>query len=94
MAKTLIILLIPCTHLVIYDACPRSFDSGIWFDRTPYGMTNVRDCPAGSKGEAYKFCDKEIGWYPADFFNCTSQPFVELKETVRDTFCIVNHSFF
>jgi len=57
-------------------------------------MTNVRDCPAGSQGEAYKFCDKEIGWFPADFFNCTSQPFVELKETVCDAHIIKPELFY
>ena len=68
--------------LVIYDACPRSFDSGIWFDRTLYGLTTAKDCPIGSLGQAYKTCDKEVGWLPADLFNCTSLPFVDLRETV------------
>lgn len=67
---------------VIYDACPRSFDSGIWFDRTLYGLTNSKDCPIGSLGQAFKTCDKEVGWLPADLFNCTSLPFVDLRETV------------
>lgn len=33
-------------------------------------------------GQAYKTCDKEVGWLPADLFNCTSLPFVDLRETV------------
>ena len=72
-----------CAHAVIYDACPRSFDSGIWFDRTLYGLTTSKDCPIGSLGQAYKTCDKEVGWLPADLFNCTSLPFVDLRETVN-----------
>ncbi len=69
-------------YIVIYDACPRSFDSGLWFDRTLYGQTNVKPCPIGSRGQASKTCDKEVGWLPADFFNCTSLPFVDMRETV------------
>ncbi|XP_045034928.1 protocadherin-like wing polarity protein stan isoform X2 [Daphnia magna] len=68
---------------VIYDACPRSFDSGIWFDRTLYGLTTARDCPIGSLGQAYKTCDKEVGWMPADLFNCTTIPFVDLREMLK-----------
>lgn len=77
---------------VIYDACPRSFDSGIWFDRTLYGLTNSKDCPIGSHGQAYKTCDKEVGWLPADLFNCTSLPFVDLRETVIKTFSFLRLS--
>ncbi|CAG0915025.1 unnamed protein product [Notodromas monacha] len=63
---------------VIYTGCPKSFAAGLWWDRTVFGKSAVATCPRGSQGLASRFCDVKIGWIPADTFNCTSDPFVDL----------------
>ncbi|XP_055850573.1 protocadherin-like wing polarity protein stan isoform X3 [Episyrphus balteatus] len=66
---------------VVYDACPRSFSAGIWWPRTPLGSTTIENCPTPSRGKGSRVCDiTSGGWGPADMFNCTSEPFVEIRK--------------
>ncbi|XP_030388378.1 protocadherin-like wing polarity protein stan [Scaptodrosophila lebanonensis] len=65
---------------VVYDACPRSFAAGIWWPRTPLGSTTIENCPSPARGKGQRNCDSNTGsWGPPDMFNCTSDPFVELR---------------
>lgn len=36
---------------VIYDACPRAFADGIWWERTSFGAVATHKCPTGSSGK-------------------------------------------
>ena len=36
---------------VVYDSCPRSFDSGLWWDRTLFGELAIQSCPEGTVGK-------------------------------------------
>ncbi|XP_037826241.1 protocadherin-like wing polarity protein stan isoform X1 [Lucilia sericata] len=66
---------------VVYDACPRSFAAGVWWPRTPLGSTTVENCPTPAKGKGQRTCDNlSGGWNIPDMFNCTSEPFVELRK--------------
>ncbi|GAB6020348.1 hypothetical protein CHUAL_003060 [Chamberlinius hualienensis] len=60
---------------VIYDGCPKSFDSGIWWERTFLGETAVQNCPIGMRGKASRKCTTDDGWKDADLFNCSNAGF-------------------
>lgn len=65
---------------VVYDACPRSFAAGIWWPRTPLGGITVENCPLPARGKGQRSCDSQTGsWSSPDMYNCTSEPFVELR---------------
>ncbi|XP_033247045.1 protocadherin-like wing polarity protein stan isoform X1 [Drosophila miranda] len=65
---------------VVYDACPRSFAAGIWWPRTPLGSVTVENCPLPARGKGQRSCDSQTGsWTTPDMYNCTSEPFVELR---------------
>ncbi|ALC40622.1 stan [Drosophila busckii] len=65
---------------VVYDACPRSFAAGIWWPRTPLGALSIESCPLPARGKGQRSCDSQTGsWSKPDMFNCTSEPFVELR---------------
>lgn len=65
---------------VIYDGCPRSSASGVWWPRTGFDMDAIENCPKGSYGKASRSCDNELGgWQLPDMFNCTSERFVDLR---------------
>lgn len=66
---------------VVYDSCPRSFAAGIWWPRTSLGKTAIENCPTPARGKGSRVCDnKSGGWNYADMFNCTSEPFIELRK--------------
>ncbi|KAH7641931.1 protocadherin-like wing polarity protein stan isoform x3 [Dermatophagoides farinae] len=65
---------------VIYDACPRAFSDGIWWERTPFGSKSTRRCPPFSTGMAHRFCRQGDGWLKPDLFECLSDPFLDLQE--------------
>ncbi|XP_036388557.1 LOW QUALITY PROTEIN: cadherin EGF LAG seven-pass G-type receptor 3 [Megalops cyprinoides] len=64
---------------VIYDSCPKTITSGIWWPRTKFSLPAAVPCPKGSVGAAIRHCDIERGWLDPDLFNCTSPQFVELS---------------
>ncbi|XP_062135457.1 protocadherin-like wing polarity protein stan isoform X1 [Drosophila sulfurigaster albostrigata] len=65
---------------VVYDACPRSFAAGIWWPRTPLGSVTIENCPLPARGKGQRSCDSQTGsWSTPDMYNCTSEPFVELR---------------
>lgn len=37
--------------LVLYDACPKSLRSGVWWPQTKFGMMASVPCPRGALGE-------------------------------------------
>lgn len=79
---------------VIYDACPRSSASGLWWDRTPFGELATATCPSGSMGKASRLCNGETSsWDVPDLFNCTSNRFLDLRKVVR-IFTSVLKNFF
>ncbi|KAM4821570.1 cadherin EGF LAG seven-pass G-type receptor 3 isoform 2-T2 [Thomomys bottae] len=84
---------------VLYDACPKSLRSGVWWPQTKFGVLATVPCPRGAlglrgTGTAVRLCDEEHGWLEPDLFNCTSPAFrelsllldgLELNKTVLDT---------
>ncbi|KAJ8384168.1 hypothetical protein AAFF_G00207860 [Aldrovandia affinis] len=68
---------------VIYDGCPKTITSGIWWPRTRFSLPAAVPCPKGSVGAAIRHCDVERGWLDPDLFNCTSPPFVELNAVLE-----------
>lgn len=68
---------------VVYNACPRSFSSGLWWGRTPFGEQAVSNCPAGSTGKATRTCNGDFSaWDEPDLSNCTSDGFIKLQKVV------------
>ncbi len=78
---------------VVYDSCPRSFASGIWWDRqmvppkAEHGQSEVptqdiQECPEGTKGDAVRNCTQD-GWLQPDLSLCTSTLFIDLAKEVR-----------
>lgn len=68
---------------VVYDGCPRSFAAGMWWERTKFGQTIIESCPGHSHGKASRVCDDALGgWQDPDLFNCTSDPFLDLRRVV------------
>uniref|UniRef100_A0A8C1V6U4 Cadherin, EGF LAG seven-pass G-type receptor 3 n=1 Tax=Cyprinus carpio TaxID=7962 RepID=A0A8C1V6U4_CYPCA len=68
---------------VIYDGCPKTITSAIWWPRTKFNLPAAVPCPKGSVGTAIRHCDGERGWLDPDLYNCTSPPFVELNTTLE-----------
>ncbi|XP_040325547.1 cadherin EGF LAG seven-pass G-type receptor 3 isoform X1 [Herpailurus yagouaroundi] len=69
---------------VLYDACPKSLRSGVWWPQTKFGMMASVPCPRGAlglrgAGAAVRLCDEDQGWLEPDLFNCTSPAFRELN---------------
>ncbi|KAM5148803.1 cadherin EGF LAG seven-pass G-type receptor 3 [Mantella aurantiaca] len=64
---------------VIYDGCPRTLTSGVWWPRIKFGLPAAVPCPKGSLGTAVRHCDDVMGWMEPDLFNCTSPAFMELS---------------
>nr|XP_017451421.1 cadherin EGF LAG seven-pass G-type receptor 3 isoform X4 [Rattus norvegicus] len=69
---------------VLYDACPKSLRSGVWWPQTKFGVLATVPCPRGAlglrgTGAAVRLCDEDHGWLEPDFFNCTSPAFRELS---------------
>lgn len=64
---------------VIYDACPKTFSDGIWWDRTPLDKMAIQQCPSStSTGTATRFCHKSEGWLKPNLFDCISNTFTYL----------------
>ncbi|XP_040214880.1 cadherin EGF LAG seven-pass G-type receptor 3 [Rana temporaria] len=64
---------------VIYDGCPKTLTSGVWWPRTKSRLPAAVPCPKGSLGSAIRHCDDIKGWMEPDLFNCTSPAFMELS---------------
>ncbi|XP_053785575.1 cadherin EGF LAG seven-pass G-type receptor 3 isoform X1 [Desmodus rotundus] len=69
---------------VLYDACPKSLRSGVWWPQTKFGILASVPCPRGAlglrgTGTAVRLCDEDQGWLEPDLFNCTSPAFRELS---------------
>nr|XP_023415852.1 cadherin EGF LAG seven-pass G-type receptor 3 isoform X2 [Cavia porcellus] len=69
---------------VLYDACPKSLKSGVWWPQTKFGVLATVPCPRGAQGlrgtgAAVRLCDEDQGWLEPDLFNCTSPTFRELS---------------
>nr|XP_039333568.1 cadherin EGF LAG seven-pass G-type receptor 3 isoform X2 [Saimiri boliviensis boliviensis] len=69
---------------VLYDACPKSLRSGVWWPQTKFGVLATVPCPRGAlglrgAGAAVRLCDEAQGWLEPDLFNCTSPAFRELS---------------
>ena len=64
---------------VIYDACPKTFSDGIWWDKTLLDRMASQQCPVStSTGTATRFCHKTDGWQKANMFDCISNTFTDL----------------
>lgn len=64
---------------VIYDACPKTFSDGIWWDKTQLDRLATQQCPPStSTGTATRFCHKTEGWQKANLFDCISNTFTDL----------------
>ncbi|XP_034530111.1 cadherin EGF LAG seven-pass G-type receptor 1 [Notolabrus celidotus] len=69
---------------VVYEGCPKAFDSGIWWPKTKFGRPAAMNCPKGSIGTAIRHCSDEKGWLSPDLFNCTTVTFSHLKKLNED----------
>ncbi|XP_074554309.1 cadherin EGF LAG seven-pass G-type receptor 1 isoform X2 [Halichoeres trimaculatus] len=69
---------------VVYEGCPKAFDSGIWWPKTKFGRPAAMNCPKGSIGTAVRHCSDEKGWLSPDLFNCTTVTFSHLKKLNED----------
>ncbi|CRK90013.1 CLUMA_CG003735, isoform A [Clunio marinus] len=66
---------------VVYDACPKTFAAGVWWTRTSFGQAAVENCPLPARGKGIRTCDDSSGgWGVPNMFNCTSEPFLELRK--------------
>uniref|UniRef100_A0A3Q1F1Z1 Cadherin EGF LAG seven-pass G-type receptor 1 n=1 Tax=Acanthochromis polyacanthus TaxID=80966 RepID=A0A3Q1F1Z1_9TELE len=65
---------------VVYEGCPKAFDSGIWWPKTKFGRPAAMNCPKGSMGTAIRHCSDEKGWLSPELFNCTTITFSHLKK--------------
>uniref|UniRef100_A0AAQ5YGU7 Cadherin EGF LAG seven-pass G-type receptor 1a n=1 Tax=Amphiprion ocellaris TaxID=80972 RepID=A0AAQ5YGU7_AMPOC len=65
---------------VVYEGCPKAFDSGIWWPKTKFGRPAAMNCPKGSIGTAIRHCSDEKGWLSPELFNCTTVTFSHLKK--------------
>lgn len=64
---------------VIYNACPKTFSDGIWWEKTPLDKLAQQQCPPStSTGLATRFCHKSEGWQKPNMFDCISNTFTEL----------------
>ena len=63
---------------VIYDACPRTLQDGIWWQRTSFGSTAEQACPSSTVGTAKRFCHEVDGWMHADLYGCSSNSFSDM----------------
>jgi hypothetical protein len=80
---------------VVYDGCPRSFSRGLWWERTPFGKIALESCPSHSQGKASRACDETLGgWQEPDLFNCTSDPFLDLRKVVSCVFFCMQSQIF
>ncbi|XP_049616876.1 cadherin EGF LAG seven-pass G-type receptor 1 isoform X5 [Syngnathus scovelli] len=67
---------------VVYEGCPKAFDSGIWWPKTKFGRPAAMNCPKGSIGTAVRHCSDEKGWLSPELFNCTAASFAQLTKLV------------
>ncbi|XP_053719186.1 cadherin EGF LAG seven-pass G-type receptor 1 isoform X1 [Synchiropus splendidus] len=65
---------------VVYENCPKAFDSGIWWPKTKFGRPAAMNCPKGSIGTAIRHCSNDKGWLTPELFNCTTASFAPLKK--------------
>ncbi|XP_055589136.1 protocadherin-like wing polarity protein stan isoform X4 [Uranotaenia lowii] len=65
---------------VVYDACPKSFAAGLWWPRTAFGEVAIENCPLPARGKGMRKCDLVDGWKQPNMFNCTSEPFLDLRK--------------
>jgi cadherin EGF LAG seven-pass G-type receptor 1 len=66
---------------VVYEGCPKSFAAGVWWQRTAFGQAAIENCPPKSRGKGLRQCDElSGGWGVPNMFNCTSDPFWDLRK--------------
>uniref|UniRef100_UPI00358EE5FD cadherin EGF LAG seven-pass G-type receptor 2 isoform X3 n=1 Tax=Myxine glutinosa TaxID=7769 RepID=UPI00358EE5FD len=65
---------------IMYNECPLTMASDIWWPKTEFGKPAAVHCPKSSLGMALRHCDEKRGWLSPDLFNCTSVTFTSLKE--------------
>ena len=63
---------------VVYESCPKSYESEVWWPRTTFGKTIEVECPVGSEGSATRSCNNLQGWGESDLFNCTHREMLPL----------------
>ena len=63
---------------VIYEQCPKSYESKVWWPRSRFGAEVEADCPLGSEGTATRKCVPDQGWEEPDLFNCTHREMLPL----------------
>uniref|UniRef100_A0A3Q3NGM6 Cadherin EGF LAG seven-pass G-type receptor 1-like n=1 Tax=Mastacembelus armatus TaxID=205130 RepID=A0A3Q3NGM6_9TELE len=69
--------------VVVYDVCPRAFETGLWWPRTRFSQPAAVRCPRGSAGENTLLTINilhypQLGWLRPDLFNCTLLSFRQL----------------
>lgn len=66
---------------VVYEGCPKSFAAGVWWPRTVFGQMSIENCPPKSRGKGNRLCEETSGgWGIPNMFNCTSDPFWDLRK--------------
>ncbi|KAL4226126.1 Cadherin EGF LAG seven-pass G-type receptor 2 [Mactra antiquata] len=62
---------------VNYEACPRIYSHGMWWDAKMSDSLVIQDCPNDAVGEAKRNCSASGLWEEPDFFNCTNTIFLD-----------------
>ncbi|XP_053377924.1 cadherin EGF LAG seven-pass G-type receptor 1-like isoform X2 [Mercenaria mercenaria] len=60
---------------VDYEACPRIYSHGMWWDTKIANVMVTQQCPDDAFGAATRNCSANGLWQEPDFFNCTSKLF-------------------
>lgn len=68
---------------VIYNQCPRSLHSDIWWPRTMTNVHRTMSCPDGSIGTASRMCDAKVGWLEPNLSNCTGNDFIKFAAVLK-----------
>lgn len=63
---------------VVYESCPKAYESEVWWPRTRFGEEVKVECPVGAEGFATRRCSSEHGWDEPDLFNCTHKQILPL----------------
>lgn len=67
-----------------YGMCPKAYVDNVMWKRAAFGTTVPARCPTGSVGHAKRDCNKEKGWLLPNLSNCTSKPYYELRQDIKN----------
>ncbi|KAH3819069.1 cadherin EGF LAG seven-pass G-type receptor 1-like isoform X2 [Dreissena polymorpha] len=69
--------------MVDYEACPRIFSHGMWWDTEVANVAVPHECPNRAVGQAVRNCSQDGLWQDPDFFNCTNLQFLDHQRQIE-----------